>query len=241
MKPKQVFEFHYKLQSIGCSMDTITWFCNYAYLTDRQQTVVTYEQVTEWITVSRGFPQGSGISPLLFDIFIRRLPRHCISSTLQFADDTTLAAADPSLTVVAQNLTASFYSVKDFCESHALVINSSKTQLIVFKPVRKRIPDDFNLRLDNCSVQPQKTVKLLGVTLDQHLTFGPHINTVVDKCHGLLGTLARATPYLQRQFNTYSRCILNNISFNLSQFSLAVPFSSLSHSTKRNAVLYSAY
>ena len=144
------------------------------------------------MTVSRGFPQGSGISPLLFSIFMRRLPRHCISSTLQFADDTTLAAADPSLTVVAHNLTASFHSIKDFCESHELVINSSKTQLIVFKPVGKRIPDDFNLRLDNCSVQPQKTVKLLGVTLDQHLTFGPHID-------GLLGTLARVTPYLPRQ------------------------------------------
>jgi len=151
------------------------------------------------MTVSRGFPQGSGISPLLFSIFMRRLPRHCISSTLQFADDTTLAAADPSLTVVAHNLTASFHSIKDFCESHELVINSSITQLIVFKPVGKRIPVDFSLRLDNCSVQPQKTVKLLGVTLDQHLTFGPHIDTVVNKCHGLLGTLARATPYLPRQ------------------------------------------
>jgi len=46
--------------------------------------------------VSRGFPQGSGLSPLLFNI-IRRLPQHCISSALQFADDTTLATADPSL------------------------------------------------------------------------------------------------------------------------------------------------
>ena len=69
------------------------------------------------MTVSRGFPQCSGISPIS-----------------QFADDTTLAAADPSLTVVAQSLTASFNSVKEFCDSHELV-NSSKTQLIVFKPV----------------------------------------------------------------------------------------------------------
>jgi len=72
-----------ELQSIGCSMDTIIWFCN--YLTAQQQSVVTYEQVTEWMTVSRGFPQGSGISPLLFNIFIRRLPRtslHLIYSSV---------------------------------------------------------------------------------------------------------------------------------------------------------------
>ena len=96
-----------ELQSIGCSMDTITWFCN--YLTDRQQSVVTYEQFAEWMTVSRGFPQGSGISPLLFSIFIRRLPRHCISSTLQFADDTTLAAADRRLNLLSSNLLAIEY------------------------------------------------------------------------------------------------------------------------------------
>jgi len=151
------------------------------------------------MTVSRGFPQGSGISPLLFNISIRRLLRHFISSTLQFADDTTLAAADPSFTVVAQNLTASFNIVKEFCDSHELVINSSKTQLIVFKPVGKKIPDDFNLPLDNCCVQPQKAVKLLGVTLNHHFTIGPHNGTIVKKCHGLLGTLAHATLYLPTQ------------------------------------------
>jgi len=41
-------------------------------------------------------------------------------------------------------------------------------------------------------------VKLLGVTLDQHLTFGPHIDSVVNKCQGLLGILAKATPYLPK-------------------------------------------
>jgi len=115
------------------------------------------------------------LSPLLFNIFIRRLPQHCISATLQFADDTTLAtAAGSSLAIVADNLTASFSCVKDFCETHELVINSSKTQLIVLKPVGRRIPDEFHLLLDNCTVTPQKTVKLLGVTFDQHFTFGPH-------------------------------------------------------------------
>ena len=101
-----------ELQAIGCITDTITWFCN--YLTDREQRVITHEQITEWMVVSRGFPQGSGLSPLLFNIFIRRLPRHCISTTLQFADDTMLAAADSSLSVVADNLTASFSCVKTF-------------------------------------------------------------------------------------------------------------------------------
>jgi len=110
-----------------------------------------------------------------------------------------LATANPSLSAVAENLTACFYAVKEFCDSHELKVNPEKTQLIVFKKPRKSIPDDFQLTLDNCTIKPQKTVKLLGVTLNQHLTSGPHIDNVSNKCQGLLGILARATPHLPKE------------------------------------------
>jgi len=91
-----------------------------------------------------------------------------------------------------------FEAVKKFCDSHDLKINSEKTQMILFKNPGKTIPEDFHLTLDNVIVKPEKTVKLLGVTLDQHLTFGHHIDSVVNKCQGLLGILAKATPYLPK-------------------------------------------
>jgi len=46
---------------------------------------------------------------------------------------------------------------------------------MLFKKLGKPIPDDFHLTLDNYIIKPEKTVKLLGVTLDQHLTFVPHV------------------------------------------------------------------
>ena len=109
------------------------------------------------------------------------------------------AAVDPSLEVVTSKLTASFSATKHFCQSHGLIINPAKTQLIIFEAASKRIPDDFHLILDNCTITPQTTVKLLGITFDHHLTFRSQIDNVVSKCHGLLGTLARATPYLPIQ------------------------------------------
>jgi len=186
-----------ELMNIGRNSGVIAWFRN--YLTDRFQRVITHDEITQWLPVSRGFPQGSGLSPLLINIYVRKFPQKCSSDTFQFADDTTLAAADPFLEVVTLILTASFNATKEFCQSHGLIINPAKTQLIIFKAVGKRIPDDFHLMLDNCSINPQTTVKLLGVTLDQHVTFRTQIDNVVSKCHGLLGTLARATPYLPKQ------------------------------------------
>jgi len=166
-------------------------------------------------------PQGSGLSPLLFNIYARKLPQKCSLDTFQFADDTTLVAAGPSLDVVTSILTASFNATKEFCQSHGLIINPAKTQLIIFKAVGKRIPDDFHLMLDNCSISPQTTVKLLGVTLDQHLTFRTQIDNVVSKCHGLLGTLARATPYLPKQLLklTYTALIRSHLEYCSSLYS----------------------
>ena len=75
--------------------DVVAWFRN--YLTNRIQHVITYEEITHWLPVSRGFLQGSSLSPLLFNIYVRKLPEKCISDIFQFTDDTTLVAADPSL------------------------------------------------------------------------------------------------------------------------------------------------
>ena len=42
-------------------------------------------------------------------------------------------------------------------------------------------------------------MKLLGVTLDRHFTFGAHIDETVKKARGVLGSIARAAPHLPRE------------------------------------------
>ena len=51
----------------------------------------------------------------------------------RFPEDTTLAAADPSLEDVTSVLTASFNATEEFCQSHGLIINPAETQLIILK------------------------------------------------------------------------------------------------------------
>jgi len=105
--------------------------------------------------VSRGFPQGSILSPLLFNIFVRNFARQCTSPIFQFANDTMLITEEPSLSVVTEKLSAAFDDVKQFCDAHDLKINLEKTQLILFKKPGTPIPDDFHLILDNYTVTPQ--------------------------------------------------------------------------------------
>jgi Reverse transcriptase (RNA-dependent DNA polymerase) len=185
-----------ELRNIGCSSQALQWF--HSYLSGRRQRVAQSTVVTDWIDVSRGVPQGSCLSPLLFNIFVRDLPHSTQTQTIQFADDVTNSAADHDPRVVGQKLIDSYYHTKTFCESHELVINADKTQLIFFKTPGKKLPTDYELILDGCSIKPSTFVKLLGVTLDTHFTFKEHFDNIVRKCHGLLGVLTRASPFLSR-------------------------------------------
>lgn len=187
----------HELAAAGCGGSACEWFGS--YLTGREQRVVQGQTGAPWTKVTKGVPQGSCLSPLLFNLYVRNLPACCTADTVQFADDITNSAADKDLDVVAQKLTTSFEQVRDFCRDHKLTINTEKTQLMIMKSASRKLPTDFQLSLDGTIIKPVSSVKILGVTIDQHLTLGEHIDKVVKKGNGLLGALGRASPYLTRQ------------------------------------------
>jgi len=194
-----------ELASSGCSNNVTEWFRN--YLSNRRQRVISHTEVTPWTEVTRGVPQGSCLSPLLFNVFVRDLPRPShplpqatqpMQDTFQFADDITHSHADPSLEVVGEKLVACFERTKRFCDEHNLVINADKTQLIIFKSPKIKLPDGYKLDVGGVSIEPATAVQLLGFTLDRHLNFGEHISLTSKKCNGVLGMLARAASWLPR-------------------------------------------
>ena len=127
------------LVDIGCSDTTVKWFIS--YLSDRLQRLVNISDDSAWKAVNIGVPQGSCLSPLLFNIFVRDLPNASILETIQFADDVTESCSDFSLSNIQANLELGFRQVQAYCLSRDLSINILKTKWIIFK-----IPSKKNTR-----------------------------------------------------------------------------------------------
>lgn len=70
---------------------------------------------------------------------------------------------------------------------------------------------------------PSKDVKLLGIILDQHLTFKSQIEAISQKGHGLLGVLARSAKFLPTELlkMTYIALIRSQLEYCSSIFATA--------------------
>jgi hypothetical protein len=81
-----------KLRAHGISGGLLRWIS--VWLSDRKQRVVLNGKESTWEAVLSGVPQGSGLGPLLFLLFISDLDQVVSLSELlyKFADDTKLAS-----------------------------------------------------------------------------------------------------------------------------------------------------
>ena len=172
--------------------------------------------------------RATGVAPqfsILFNIMVRQLPLVCSTEVFQFADDLTNSTSANDPNQLSAKLQDNYSKIKAFCSNIGLEINLNKTQLIIFKSAAKKLPPNFVISLDNVPISPSQTVKLLGVTLDQHFTMGSHIDGVVKKCHGLLGMLRRSTAYLPRELLNlvYTSVIRSHLEYCSGTFFNAAP------------------
>ena len=166
------------------------WFRS--YLCDRMQVVRGGSQT---LPLTHGVAQGSIIGPVLFILFINDLSSFLPHGRLlSYADDTQLLDHDSPDAIGLSNLKVrveeSILNLQIWFRSNSLKMNPNKTFFTILgtNPSVKKT-EGFQITLSGTSIYPSVTVKILGVLLDQHLTWEPHISMIVRRCNAILASL----------------------------------------------------
>ena len=184
----------------GINDENLAWF--ESYLSNRKQYIEIGENSkTDLKYVTCGVPQGSILRPLLFLVYVNDLPNASrLLDPVMFADDTNLFFNHKDIkhlfTVVNNE------NIKDWFTANKLSLNVEKRKYSFFyKPNKKddiplRLP---NLTINNYEIKREESIKLLGVLLDQHLTWKEHIKLTENKIAKNVGILYKARPYLDKR------------------------------------------
>jgi Reverse transcriptase (RNA-dependent DNA polymerase) len=169
----------------NCSMPSAikSWIA--AFLSNRSQATRVGSSVSPYLPTNLGIIQGSVLGPSLFTIMISDLKTISPMNDLcKFADDLTLIAPENSDLSLADE----FESVKLWAKKNKLFINFDKTKEMVFhrqRPSKLIYPPPLN------GIERLVVAKLLGVYINETLSFSPQVDHILSVCSQRMFLLRR--------------------------------------------------
>ena len=161
------------------------------YFADRTQAVKIGNSFSDRRGIELGVPQGSSLGPLLFLIFINDLPfflEYFLS--VLFADDTTLSVESNNLDTLLSCFNISTEQLLEWCKFNLIDINWHKTK-IMFVTNKRKIALPTSVNIDGNCVEVVSVFKLLGVFIDNKLTFTQHVCSVKNNVNKRLYSFKR--------------------------------------------------
>lgn len=154
------------------------------FLDSRKLRIKINNAMSDEFTADQGVPQGSPLSPLLFNIYCYDIftPTDQPINTgymLQYADDTALVAHDNTLRKTVAKIQILCDDTQIWFNKWRLRINPDKSQLLIFNHTPSNSSPSVNI--SNSIVRPVSNVKYLGFNLDNKLNMNLHTKMIKRK------------------------------------------------------------
>ena len=139
------------------------------------------------------------LGPLLFILFINDLNKAIeFSSVHHFADDTNFILTDKSMKRINKHINRDLKLVVESIRANKLSLNTSKTELVIFKSKNKIVTKHLNFRISGQIIKPSSQVKYLGIMLQDDLHWNSHLTKLRKKLSRSVGLLSKVTYYVPK-------------------------------------------
>uniref|UniRef100_A0A2M4CVF1 Putative reverse transcriptase-like protein n=1 Tax=Anopheles darlingi TaxID=43151 RepID=A0A2M4CVF1_ANODA len=165
----------YKLINFNFPTIIIKLICS--FLRNRECKVHINSNMSDPFTLPAGLPQGSALSPVLFNIFTADIPRLKNASRFAFADDFAICSSSKDPRKISKALSNGIARYMAYCTSWKLKVNENKTEAVFFSRCTslRKLPKK-GLKIQSYEIPWKNQVKYLGVYLDKRLTFKHHVD-----------------------------------------------------------------
>jgi len=168
------------LYDAGIRGRMFNWIKN--FLSNRTIQVRVGSELSEELEIENGTPQGSVISPVLFNILVNgmfsRVGKEFRFSL--FADDGALWKRGRNLSYMFGQIQNALKRVSEWADDWGFKISTEKTKYMIFG-CKKKMPTQM-LQINNMNIEKVKYFKFLGMWLDERMTWKKHIEMVSLKC-----------------------------------------------------------
>ena len=193
-----------KLSILGFQDSALQWVKS--YLSDRKQQVKTENEVSDFISLKNGVPQGSILGPLLFTIMVLDIRQHInFASHHSYADDLQLyksfkpAAVNDAIISMNRDLE----NVSEYCHNSALKINEDKCFYMIVggSKTLSKIPymPHVDILINKIPIQRVYEIRNLGITFDEVLSWRRQVARSVQKAMGNFITISRYKKFLTQE------------------------------------------
>lgn len=160
----------------GVNTTLCSWVLD--FLTGRPQAVKMGNNISSYLTLNTGAPQGCVLSPLLYSIYTRDCTaRHSSNAIIKFADDTTVIG------LITDNNTRDYMdevmALSTWCQGNNLELNVEKTKELILD-FRKRA-EHVPITINTAAVERVSSFRFLGVQISEDMKWSWPVDTLVKK------------------------------------------------------------
>ena len=163
----------------------------HSYLTERLQRVRINASFSSWREIQTGVPQGSVLGPELYNINSNDLFLFLLLEVANYADDNSPFAVATSIPKVISQLEQESITLLNWIKNNGLKANPDKFHLLLSDP-----SEELTIKIDNVEHKNSKSQKLLGIRIDNKLTFNDHVTEICTKASQKLHALSRVSNYM---------------------------------------------